>query len=87
MEQGRPTPRWNVTRDTRQVYIAGLFQEKGGGGRSGSLSEGKGTEAALKERKESRVSWWETSTVLGRRCKGERSQRRKGTGRWAEAFK
>lgn len=37
----------------------------------GSLLEGKGTEAALKARKESPASLWETSTVLERRCKDE----------------
>lgn len=43
--------------------------------------------ALVKERKGSEVSWWETSTVLGRCCKGERSQRGKGTRRRAEVFK
>lgn len=52
-------------------------QEGGGGVDQGSHSEGKGTKAALKG---TLVSWWETSTVPGRSCKGELQS--EGEGCW-----
>lgn len=80
-----------MTRDTRQVYTAGSFQEVDGVGRSG---EGGGSGKPL-GRKGHRGFPERGSGVMGGRPAQHRgeaarvncSQGGKGPGRWAEAFK